>query len=178
MRTARTMQTRRSARTVLIAAGLAAGLVAGCTSSAERAIEEAAPGTDVDVQQGGDRVIIETEDGSATVDIGGELPERIGDAFAVPSDFVVDATSQITQDGVTLISAAGHLERDDLRALTEELTSAVTAAGWTIEMSYGMGEDVQMIAASRGDDDLQVSMTAVPGTSRFDVVITLVVEGP
>jgi hypothetical protein len=165
-------------RRVLLAAGLAAGLVAGCTSPAERAIEEAAPGTDVDVQRGGDRIVIEDEDGSATIDLGGELPERIGDAFAVPSDYVVDATSEIAQDGLTLTSAVGHLERDDLRSLTEELTSTVTAAGWTIVMSSSMGDDVHLIAARRGDDDLQVSMTAVPGTSRFDVVITLSVDEP
>jgi hypothetical protein len=166
----------------LLKAGLAiclsAGLVAGCTSPAERAVEEAVPGTDVDVQRGGDRVVIEGEDGSAAIDIDGELPERIADAFAVPADFVVDVTSEIADGDRTLVSVAGHLERDDLRALVEEISSAVTAAGWTIDMSTGMGEDVQLIAASRGDDELQVSMTAVPGTSRFDVVITLAVDSP
>jgi hypothetical protein len=156
--------------------GLSAGLVAGCTSAAERAVEDAAPGTDVDVQRGGDRVVIEDEDGSATIDLGGELPERIADAFAVPPDLVVDVTSEITDGDRTLVSVAGHLERDDLTSLTEEISTAVTRAGWTIDMSTGMGEDVQLIAASRGDDELQVSMTAVPGTSRFDVVITLALE--
>ena len=162
----------------VLAIGLSAGLVAGCTSAAERAVEEAAPGADVDVQRGGDRVVIEDEDGSAAIDLGGELPERIADAFAVPADYVVDVTSEITDGDRTLVSVAGHLERDDLRSLTEEISTAVTRAGWTIGMSTGMGQDVQLIAASRGDDELQVSMTAVPGTSRFDVVITLAVDGP
>lgn len=169
---------RRSPAATLLAAGLAIGLAAGCTSPAERAVEEAVPGTDVDVQRGGDRVVIEDEDGSATIDLGGELPERIADAFAVPVDYVVDVTSEMTDGDRTLVSVGGHLERDDLRSLTEEMTSAVTRAGWTIDMSTGMGEDVQLIAASRGEEQLQVSMTAVPGTSRFDVVITLSVDAP
>ena len=95
----------------------------------------------------------------------------------MPADYVVDVTSEITQDGMTMVSVGGHLERPDLRSLAEEITDAVTAAGWTVGMTSGMGEDVQLITASRDDDDLQVSMTAVPGTSCFDVVITLVVEG-
>ena len=169
---------RRSPAPRLLAAALAAALAAGCTSPAERAIEETTPGTDVDVERGGDRITIEDDDGSATIDIGGELPDRIAAAFAVPADYVVDVTSEVTQDDLTLVSVGGHLERTDLRSLAEEITDAVTAAGWTIEMTSGMGEEVQLIAASRGDDDLQVSMTATPGSSRFDVVITLSVDGP
>lgn len=45
-------------------------------------------------------------------------------------------------------------------------------------MTSGMGEEVQLIAASRGDDDPQVSTTAALGSSHFDVVITLSVDGP
>jgi len=162
-----------------LAAGLAAVVVAGCTSTAERAIEEGAPGTDVEIEEGGGRIVIEDEEGSATVDLGGELPERIREAFAVPADYAVDATSEVTQQGTTLVSATGHLERDDLASLTEELTAAVTAAGWTIDMTTGMGDEVQLIAVSRGDDQLQVSMTATEGEARrFDVVITLSLGGP
>ena len=91
---------------------------------------------------------------------------------------MVDVTSEIADGSTTLVSVAGHLERADLRALTAELTSAITAAGWTIDMTSGISGEVQLIAASRADDDLQVSMTAAPGSSRFDVVITLSVDGP
>lgn len=161
-----------------LAAGLAAVLVAGCTTTAERAIEDAAPGTDVEIEEGGGRIVIEDEEGSATVDLGGELPGRIDAAFAVPADYAVDATSEVTQDERTLVSATGHLEREDLASLTEEFADAVTAAGWTIDMTTGMGDEVQLIAASRGDDQLQVSMTATEGEPRrFDVVITLSLSG-
>ena len=96
----------------------------------------------------------------------------------MPADYVVDVTSEITDGSTTLVSVAGHLERAGLATLAAELTAAITAAGWTIGMTSGISEEVQLIAASRGDGDLQVSMTATPGSSRFDVLIPLSVNGP
>ena len=161
----------------LLAAVLVAGLVAGCSSPTERAIEEAVPGTDVEIERGGERIIVEDDDGSATVETGGELPERIDDAFDVPADYVVDVTAEVVEGGTTFVSVSGHLERDDLASLTEELTAAVTAAGWTIDLTSGMGDEVQLIAASRGDEMLQISITATDGTSRFDVIINVSADG-
>lgn len=68
--------------------------------------------------------------------------------------------------------------RSAAREVAAGVTSAIAAAGWTIGMTSGMGEEVQLIAASRGDDDPQVSTTAALGSSHFDVVITLSVDGP
>jgi hypothetical protein len=151
---------------------LGASLATGCTSAAERAIERET-GSDVEIQRDGDRVVIESEEGSLSVETGGELPEAIGDAFAVPADFSVDFVSDVTEGGNTFVSVSGHLERSDLESLREEITAAVTSAGWTVVMSYSMGAEMHLISASRGDQELQVSMSAVAGTTRFDVVITL-----
>jgi hypothetical protein len=163
---------RRIAVTLL----LGAGLIAGCTSAAERAIEREAPGTEVDIDRGGGRVVIEDEDGSLTVETGGELPAQIRDAFDVPADYVVDFTSTLAEGGTTFVSVAGHLERGDLGSLADELTSAVTSSGWTVAMSYRMGEEAQLIGASRDDREMQISITAVPGSSRFDVIINVSVD--
>jgi hypothetical protein len=168
---------RPATRRTAVALLLGASLVAGCSSAAERAVEHAAPGTDVDIQRGGDRVVIEDEEGSLTVETGGEVPEQIRDAFTVPADYVVDFTSTVTDGATVFVSVSGHLERSDLRTLTEELTTAVTLARWNVEMSYTMGADVHLIGASRGDQQLQVSITAVPGSSRFDVIINVSGDG-
>jgi len=152
---------------------LGASLVAGCASPAERAIERAEPGTDVEIERDGGRIVVEDDDGSLTVETGGELPEQIADAFAVPADYVVDFTSTVTDGRTTFVSVSGQLERDDLASLTDELTTAVTTAGWTIVMSFSSGEDVQLIGANRGDQELQISITTEPGSSRFDVTINV-----
>jgi hypothetical protein len=169
--------TRRAALAPALALVLGASLIAGCTSAAERAAERAT-GTDVEIERDGERVIIEGEDGSLTVESGGELPDAIAAAFTLPADYAVDYASTTTDGANTLVSVSGHLERSDLKALVDELTTAITAAGWTIVMSYGAGEDLQLIGASRDDQEMQVSMTATPGTSRFDVIVSLItIEG-
>jgi hypothetical protein len=155
---------------------LGASLVAGCTSAAERAIERSAPGSDVEIERDGGRVTIEDGDGSLSVETGGELPERIADAFRVPADYVVDVTSSVTDGTTTFVSVSGHLERRDLRSLTEELSTAITSAGWTIVTSFTSGEDVQLIGAERDGELLQVSIAAESGSSRFDIVINVSVD--
>lgn len=151
-------------------------VLAGCTSAAEQAIERSAPGTDVEIDRDGG-VVIEDDEGSLRVETGGELPQPVADAFAVPDDHVVDFTSSVTDGGLIFVSVGGHLERDDIGALNEELTSAITGAGWTIVTSFSSGEDARLIGAKRGDQQLQVSIA--PGTepSRFDVVINVSAEG-
>lgn len=123
----------------------------GCSSAAESAIGGSAPETDVENESDGGRIVIEDEDGSLTVETGRELPQAIRDAFAVPSDQLVDFTSAMTDGRMTFVSVCGHVERDDLRSLTNELTAAVTSALWTIVTSFGSGEDKQLIVASRDD---------------------------
>jgi hypothetical protein len=152
---------------------IGASLLVGCSTAAERAIEGSAPGTDVEIERDGGRVVIEDEDGSLTVETGGELPEEVRDAFAVPADYSVDFTSTVTDGRITFVSVSGHVERDDLRSLTEELTTAVTSAGWTIVTSFSSGDDVQLIVASRDDQEMQVSIASETGSSRFDIVINV-----
>jgi hypothetical protein len=161
--------TRRLATTLL----LGASLMVSCSSPAERAIERSAPGTDVEIERDGGRIVIEDDDGSLTVETGGELPEQIRDAFSVPADYSVDFTSTVTDGTTSFVSVSGHLERSDLRTLTEELTGAITAAGWTVVMSFSSGENGQLIGASRDDQELQISIVTEPGSSRFDVIINV-----
>lgn len=113
--------------------------------------EGSAPESDVENESDGGRIVIEDEDGSLTVETGGELPQAIRDAFAVPSDQLVDFTSAMTDGRMTFVSVYGHVERDNLRSLTNELTAAVTSELRTIVTSFGSGEDKQLIVASRDD---------------------------
>jgi len=169
---------RRGAARRAVAAAIVVLLVTGCGSVADKATEaalEAAAGrsgTDVDIDRNGDRFTIESEDGSLTVGAG-ELPDVVRDAFALPGDLEVTSDTTMTEGANTLTAITGFVPRSDDAALIEELTAAITEAGWTITMNYGVDEGVRVLAAEREGDVLNVAVTPAASGQGFDLAISV-----
>jgi hypothetical protein len=162
---------------LLVSTLVGAVVLAGCSSVAERATEEliergaGQSGTSVDIDRGGEQVIVENEDGRLTFDAAGEIPDAIRDALTLPVDLAVGSTTVLEENGNTFVALSGSLERDDLRGLVDELSASIVAAGWTVVMNVDTG-GIHILGASRGEQELSIAITAADDR-RFDVVFSL-----
>jgi len=173
-----TTSKRRGTAPRAVTAAIVVLLATGCSSVADRATEaalEAAAGrsgADVDIDRRGERITIESEDGSMTIGAG-ELPDAVRDAFALPGDLEVTSDTTMIEGSNTLAGITGFVPRIDDAALFAELTSAITAAGWEIRMNYEAGDGIRILMAEREGDALNVSMTPAASGDGFDVVISV-----
>jgi len=164
----------------MIAAIAGAVLLTGCSAVAERATEAAIErmasdsGTDVDIDRSDGGFRVEGEGGSLAVDPGGDVPEAIRDALTLPADIEVAFSSTLIDNGNSVVSFSGFLERDGLAGLVTEITDAIVAAGWTVVNTYSVGGDIQIVSATRRDQQLEVAMTPAAGRPGFDLMINLV----
>jgi hypothetical protein len=174
----RTTPTWRQAPSRVAVAALVMLLASGCSSVADRAtervIETAARGSgmDVDIDSSGERITIESEDGSMSIG-SGQLPDALRDAFALPGDLEVTSDTTMTEGTNTLYGITGFVPRTDDAALIAELTAAMTAAGWTITMDYGAGDGIRVFAAEREGEFLNVAVTPAQSGTGLDLAINL-----
>ena len=158
---------------------LAATALTGCNMAAEEATEalvEGSTGADVEIDDEGGSVSVETEDGSMEV-TGGDSAE-VPDGF--PSDMpLYDGTVVMGQaievDGETSYNVAIEVE-DDVADIADWYSSELDAEGWTItfEMSNdsdGMemvtyqvekGNMTGQVIIAHEDEETTVAVTVVP----------------
>jgi hypothetical protein len=166
----------RTALAVLLAIGLlaSASLVAGCQSAAEKATEAMVEGaTGVSVDEDGDKVTIEGEDGSVEIQSGQDLPEDFpGDAPVYDAD--IESSGRIGVEGTTswtVTQTTGDSFEDVTAYFAEELASS----GWTESgntQSESDGSKVAFIGASKGTLQFALTVQQDEG-SDTDIAITV-----
>lgn len=175
-----------------LAAGLALALVtlgAGCgaeeklTEAAteevvEQAIEESVEGgsdVELDVDDGGNTVTYESEEGSLTMG-SGEIPESFPDTIPLPpEDYSILSAMEVTGDGGyvrLVVTTTGTVE--DLGALMEQ---GLEEGGFTIEgtqnQSYGDTTSVMMQGTGDGKSVMITVNDAGDGEGQISVGYTI-----
>ena len=109
---------------------------------------------------------VETDAG--TVQIGsGSVPERLGSAFPLPLDFVVELASETTTD--LGFSGTTQLSFDELIELYE---TGLPEAGYAIEAVDRGGSEFAVFEFSNDDGIGEVGITEAPGSSTRFVIVT------
>lgn len=155
-------------------AGLAALalLGAGCSSEAitERIAEEAAEQMaggdaeiDLDLDEDGGGISIDSSEGSMQMGAGGSLPDDFPDDLPLPEDYQVGSSfEQSNDDGENHMAVAVHTTApvDDVVAHFE---SALPAAGWEISDTrrQSMDDFVNVTFVTSRDDDMGAMVTVV-----------------
>lgn len=133
-----------------VAVAALAVFAAGCDAIGERVAEEAAEqaaggDVDLDLDEEGGSISVETSEGSMSFGGGGDLPESFPEDLPLPpGDFEVSSSFEESNDDGASLTVALLVEgsHDDLVAHYEE---ALPDAGWEITdtQSMSMGEDMQ-----------------------------------
>ena len=145
-------------------------LMSGCQTAAEKAVEQV---TGVQVDEEGDSVTVETEEGKATV--GGEGTDIPSDW---PSDVPIypDTTVVSTVDyevsgaknmGVTLDST------DDAKTINDWYVDEVEKNGWKVTAKASTNGSY-VISATKGDQQLSVAIAADLGTDNTGVNLMVI----
>lgn len=164
--------TRTSARLLAAVGALALG-AAACDSVAEnlteRVVEEAAEqaageGVDIDIDEDGGNLRIESSEGSLDIG-GGELPEVFPSDLPLPDGHqVLSSMTQGSADANTVfvtVSAPGAF--DDVVAAIE---SGLEQGGWTVDDTTNMTSDgfsSTTLMVSKGDWTGNVGVTSTDG---------------
>lgn len=163
-------------------AGLVVLGLVGCKSVSEKIGEKVgeeiagkAIGGDVNVE--GDKVTVETEDGSVTVEGDtGKIPQDFPKDFPLYSGYEVDSTSSISGDADTTYYIS-ITSKDKTGDIYDWYKSEFTSGGWKITGDVKMSDekgDTAMITAEK--DKMQATVTISPGDSVTDIGIILIVK--
>jgi hypothetical protein len=175
------MAARRTYRTMAVVAVLALGTTA-CGSIAERVTEgvlERAAGGDVDIDfdEDGGSVTVETSEGTARFGAGGTLPDSFPDDVPLPSaDYqVAQSFEQSGSDGVAVqVSLGVEAAASDI---AEELEGEFAAGGWENEStSRTSGDGFTQITMVFLKDDLRVMLMIMADDGEEAIVAYTVVR--
>lgn len=173
----RTVRSIRSSRTGLGLAALAALALAsaGCGAITEQVTEqvvenamEESGGGDVEIDRSSGEITMETPEGTTVIG-GGEIPPAIADLVDLPGDFVVEGTLVTSGDGAGSL-VAGRM-KGDIDEVAADFTEDLEAGGWTIDSTFDGGDTI-VIAGSRDDQTVTVSVTA--DTSTDDLIVQVI----
>ncbi len=139
----------RAVRIVVIAAFLLAVVAAaGCRQAAQKAVEEA---TGVKVEDGGTSVVVETEEGKATIESGKKLPEGFPASFPVYEGEIESAGS--FSQGESQVYNVIVTTDDDIDQVKAFYLKELPSKGWKIGMTadVGTGSDRGVTIAAETD---------------------------
>ena len=157
---------------------LAALVLAACGNVGEEIAERAAEaggGGDVDIELGDDgetgEIVIETEDGTQTVNIGtSELPDGL--TVPVPDGYEVLASTSFESEEESLISVTLHYPESELESLiqhfddvfqsNEEVSKVETSLETGRQLLWLGSEDLSINLVKRDSEDVvEVSITEI-----------------
>lgn len=176
--------------TTRIIAGMAALalLGTGCSSEAitERIAEEAAEQIaggdaqiDLDLDEDGGGIAVDSSEGSMQMGAGGSLPDGFPDDLPLPGDYQVGSSfEQATDDGENHMAVAlgTTIPVDDVVA---HLESALPDAGWEISDTrrQSMDDFVNVTFVASRDDGMGAMVTVVSDSDDETLVNYMVGEG-
>ena len=152
------MSAARIARTlllVMLSAMLALGTL-GCQRAAERVVEEA---TGVRVDEDGDSVTVQTDEGEATFSgSDASLPDDWPSDVPVYPDAEIETSTSMRIDETVQLAVTWKTS-DDVTTVYEWYRDELPAAGWEVTGDFSMEQDGQRtanISSSKGSSDANV----------------------
>lgn len=169
----------------LLGAGVVALALAGCSAEAltERALEAISGAEDVTVNDDGEVVAFETEDGtrmetgedgSFTFEEGedrvtsiptDQVPPEVAAVLALPAEVTATQAIEVEQDGDRIVMVQGELVGDP-DAVFDTLASQVEAAGYDQVERSDLGLIRMVIGENEDGTGISVSVTADEGADQ------------
>ena len=141
----------------------------------ERAAEAAGAGdTEIDMDEEGGGISIETDDGSVQIGAGDgtELPQELPEVIPLPGDYTVVSSSTFTNDDGESILVMLEVEGLDPTAFIEdEVVPGLESGGYEIvSQTTASGNGGERSSVQAGSDDATVSVSALVGEDGGGIV--------
>lgn len=165
---------------LLLAIVLVLGL-AGCKSAEEKVAEKITESllsdsdAKVDIEDGGDSITIETDEGETTISGGGdELPDDFPRDFPIDDDYENTGSSSVTGPDATAFYV--NLETDDdFDKVYEWYKGELEDEGWeiTTDMLISDEEDSALVSATKDDMDVTMSINETSDGCEIGIMLNV-----